>query len=194
MERFSSDPDSNAGSEEVHHPFESPFMDSGLSERENNTLRASSLLAVPPPPPEVQPLEGLQGTNLPKANLTQWAFYVQDVASGMWKPPHIATDCPSQDMVGVLHKLENLTGVGFCHLCYTVGSSYRCSRTAPQAPTSYRDQALWALPLPSYALMASPMITMASTSIRGVSSTSGFPARGVLHQWMCHWPHRVTTC
>ena len=33
--------------------FESPFIDSGLSERENNALRASSLLAVPPPPPEV---------------------------------------------------------------------------------------------------------------------------------------------
>ena len=63
--------------------FESPFVDSGLSEMENNSLRASSLLAVPPPPPEVQPLEGLQGTNLPKANLTQWASYVQDVASGM---------------------------------------------------------------------------------------------------------------
>ena len=163
--------------------LESPFVDSGLSERENNALRASSLLAVPPPPPEVQPLEGLQGTNLPEANLTQWASYVQDVASGMWKPHRTATDCPSQDMAGVLHKLENLTGVGFCCLCYTVGSSCRCSRAAPQAPPSYRDQALWVLPLPSYALMASPMITTASTSMRGVSSTSGpppgFPARGV---------------
>ena len=107
---------------------------------------------------------------------------MQDVASGMWKPPHAATDCPSQDTAGVLHKLENLTGVGFCCLCYTVGSSCRCSRAAPQAPPSYRDQALWALPLPSYASMASPMITTASTSMRGVSSTSGpppgFPARG----------------
>ena len=53
--------------------FESPFIDSGLSERENNALRASSLLAVPPPPPEVQPLEGLQGIDLPEGNLTQWA-------------------------------------------------------------------------------------------------------------------------
>ena len=60
--------------------FESPFIDSSLSEREDNALRASSLLAVPPPPPEVQPL---QGVDLPKASLTQWASYVQDVASGM---------------------------------------------------------------------------------------------------------------
>ena len=163
--------------------FKSPFMDSGLSERENNALRASSLVVVPPPPPEVWPLGGLQGTNLPEANLTQWASYMQDVASGMRKPPRVATDCPSQDMAGVLHKLENLTGVGFCCLCYTVGGSCRCSRAAPQAPPSYRDQALWATPLPSYASMASPMITMASTSMRGVLSTSGpppgFPARGV---------------
>ena len=149
--------------------FESPFMDSGLSERENNALRASSLLAVPPPPP------------LPEANLTHWASYVQDVASGMQKPPCVATDRPSQDMAGVLHKLENLTGVGFWCLCYTIGSSCRCSRAAPQAPPSYRDQALWALPLPSYVSMASPLITTASTSMRGVSLTSGpppgFPAR-----------------
>ena len=74
--------------------FESPFVDSRVSE-ENNALRASSLLVVPPPPPEVQPLEEVQGTNLLEAHLTQWASYVQDVASGMWRPPHAATDCPN---------------------------------------------------------------------------------------------------
>ena len=155
--------------------FKSPFVDSGLSERENNALRASSLLAVPPPPPEVQPLEGLQGIDLPEANLTQWASYMQDVASWMWKPPSVATGCPSQDMAEVLHKLENLTGVGFCHLCYTLGGICRCSRSTPQAPPSYRDQALWVPPQPSYASMASSMITTASTSMRGVSSTAGPP-------------------
>ena len=136
---------------------------------------------VPPPSPEVQPLEELQGTDLPKANLTQWASYVQDVASGMWKPPHVATCCPSQDMAGVLHKLENLTGVGFCHLCYTVGSHCRCSKATPPALLGYREQALWASPQPSYASMASSMITTASTSMRGVSPTAepppSFPAR-----------------
>ena len=162
--------------------FESPFVDSSLSERENNALRASSLLAVPPPPPEVQPLEGLQGTNLPEANLTQWASYVQDVASGMRRPPHVATDCPNQDIAGVLHKLENLTGVGFYHLCYALGGHCGCSRATHQAPNSYGNQALWVLPQPSYASMASSMVTTASTSMRGVSLTAGsppgFPARG----------------
>ena len=107
---------------------------------------------------------------------------MEDVASGMQKPPSAATCCPSQDMAGVLHKLENLTGVGFCHLCYTLGGSSRCSKATPQAPLSYRDQALWVLPQPSYASMASSMITTASTSMRGASSTAGpppgFPVRG----------------
>ena len=163
--------------------FESPFVDSSLSERENNALRASSLLAVPPPPPEVLNLEGLQGVDLPEANLTQWASYVQDVASGMRKPPRVASSCPIQDMAGVLHRLENLTGVGFCCLCYTLGGNCRCSKAAPQAPLGYGGQALWVLPQPSYASMASSMITTASTSMRGVSLTvgppPGFPTRGV---------------
>ena len=163
--------------------FESPFVDSSLSERENNALRASSLLAVPPPPPEVQPLEGLQGTNLPEANLTQWASYVQDVASGMWKPPGAATDCPNQDMAGVLHRLENLMGVGFCCLCFTLGGNCRCSRATHQVPPSYGGQALWVPPQPSYASMASSMTTTTSTSMRGVLLTvgppPGFPTREV---------------
>ena len=85
--------------------FESPFVGSALSESEHNVLRASSLLVVPPPPPEVQPLEGLQGIDLPEANFTQWAPYVQDVASWMWKPPRVATSCPNKDVAGILHKL-----------------------------------------------------------------------------------------
>ena len=162
--------------------FKSPFVDSGLSVMENNALRASSLLVVPPPPAEVQPLEGLQGTNLPKANLTQWASYVQDVALGMWRPPHTATDCPDQDIVGVLHRLENLTGVGFCWLCFTLGSSCGCSRATYQPLHSYGSVALWALPKPSYASMASSTMTTTSTSMRGVSPMAepppGFPAMG----------------
>ena len=162
--------------------FNSPFVDSSLSERENNALRASSLLAVPPPPPEVLPLEGLQGVDLPEANLTQWASYVQDMALGMWKLPCVATSCPSQDMAGVLHRLENLTGVGFCHLCYALGGNCRCSKATPQAPLSYGGQALWVPSQPSYASMTSSTTTTASTSMRGVLPTvgppPGFPARG----------------
>ena len=162
--------------------FEFPFVDSGLSETENNALRASSLLAVPSPPPDVHPLEGLQGTNLTKANLTQWASHVQDVASGMQRPSCTAMDCPNQDIAGVLHRLENLTGVGFCHLCYALGNSCGCTGATYQAPHGYWSMALWTLPQPSYASMASSMMTNASTSMRGVSPAArpppGFPAIG----------------
>ena len=78
-------------------------MDSGLSERENNALQVSSLLAVPPPQLEVQLLEGLQGIELPEANLTQWASYIQDVALGMQRPPRAAIKCPTQNISGVPH-------------------------------------------------------------------------------------------
>ena len=85
-------------------------------------------------------------------------------------------------MAGVLHRLENLTGVGFCCLCYALGGNCRCSKATHQAPLGYGDQALWVLPQPSHASMASSTITTASTSMRGVSLTVGpppdFPARG----------------
>ena len=162
--------------------FKSPFVDSSLSGMENNALRVSSLLVVPPPPPDMQPLEGLQGTNLNEANLTQWASYVQDVASGMQRPPRIAMDCPNQDIAGVLHRLENLTGVGFCCLCYTLGNNCGCTGVTYQVPRGYRSMALWTPPKSSYASMASSMTTTASTSMRGVSPTMGpppgFPAIG----------------
>ena len=154
--------------------FESPFVDSGLSETENSALRVSSLLAVPPPP-DMRPLEGLQGTNLPEANLTQWASYVQDVALGMQRPPCAAMECPKWDITGVLHGLENLTRVGFCHLCYALGNTCGCAGATHQAPHGYRSMALWTPPKPSYASMASSTMTTASTSIRGVSPTMGPP-------------------
>ena len=162
--------------------FESPFVDSGLSETENNALRASSLLAVPPPPPDVRPLEGLQGTNLTEVNLTQWASYVQDVASGMRRPPRTAMECPKRDIAGILHRLENFTRVGFCRLCYALGNTCGCTGATHQAPHSYGSMALWTPSKPSYASMASSTTTTTSTSMRGVSPTTGpppgFPAIG----------------
>ena len=101
----------------------------------------------------------------------------------MRRPPRAATDCPNQDIVGVLHRLENLTRVGFCRLCYALGSNCGCSRATYQAPHDYGSTALWTPPKPSYASMASSMMTTASTSMRGVSPTTGpppgFPAMGV---------------
>ena len=82
----------------------------------------------------------------------------------------------------VLHRLENLTGVGFCCLCYALGNNCGCSRAMYQAPHGYGSTALWTPPKPSYASMVSSTMTTASTSMRGVSPTMGpppgFPAMG----------------
>ena len=76
--------------------FEAPFEASVLSDHENNTLRAGSLLAVPPPAPGSQPLAGLTTVDLLGNSLTQWATHVQDVASGMILPPEAAVNCSNQ--------------------------------------------------------------------------------------------------
>ena len=100
----------------------------------------------------------------------------------MRRPPHTAVECPKQDMAGVLHRLEDLTGVGFCHLCYALGNTCGCAGAIRRAPHSYGSTSLWTPPQPSYASMASSMTTTASTSRRGVSPAAGpppgFPAMG----------------
>ena len=89
--------------------FEALFEASALSDHENNALWASSLMSMPPPPPWMHLLAGLTTVNLTGASLTQWASYVQDVTSGMRMPPEAAVNCPQEDIVGVLNRLETLT-------------------------------------------------------------------------------------
>ena len=96
--------------------FEAPFEASALSDHENNALWVSSLMAVPPPPPGTPSLAGLTTVDLTGASLTQWASYVQDITSGMRMPPEVAVNCPQEDIVGVLNRLERLTPVKYCRL------------------------------------------------------------------------------
>ena len=155
--------------------FKSAFATTSLGDHENLALRASSLRAIPPPPPEFMPLEGLIGVNLHEANLTQWASYIQDVASGMRKPPKAAMDCPIEDIVGILHKLEKMTNITFCWFCFTLGGYCRCHPEVPQAPTP-----LWNPPGYSYTTMATVTMTSASISMVGVPTVAdpppGYPA------------------
>ena len=101
----------------------------------------------------------------------------------MQRPPRAAIECPKWDIAGVLHRLENLTGVGFCRLCYALGNTCGCTGATHQAPHGYGRMALWTPPKPSYASMASSTATTTSTSMRGVLPTMGpppgFPAIGV---------------
>ena len=96
--------------------FEAPFEVSALSDHKNNALRASSLMAMPPPPPGTPFLARLTTVDLTGASLTQWASYIQDVTSGMRMPLEVAVNCPQEDIVGVLNRLETLTLLKYCHL------------------------------------------------------------------------------
>ena len=148
--------------------FEAPFEASVLSDRENNALQVSSLMAVPAPAPGTPSLAGLTTVNLPRSSLTQWATHIQDVASGMRMPSEVAVNCLQEDIVGVLNRLERMTPVKYCCLCFRVGKKCRCSNVPHQTPS--QALALWTPPTMSYATMASSTKTTASSSMGRVSS------------------------
>ena len=157
--------------------FEAPFEASVLSDRENNALQASSLLAVPSPAPGTQPLAWLTTVDLPGSSLTQWAMHVQDVASGMRMPPEVVANCPQQDIVGVLNRLERMTLVNYCRLCFGVGKKCGCSSVPRQTPG--QASALWMPLTMSYVAIASSTETMASSSAGGAPPPR-YPPPGLL--------------
>ena len=143
--------------------FEAPFEASVLSDHENNALWASSLRAVPPPPPGMPSLASLTTVNLTEASLTQWASYVQDITSGMRMPPEAAVNCPQEDIVRVLNRLETLTHLKYCRLCFGIGNKCRCTKVPRQTPS--QASALWTPLTMSYATMASPTMMTASSHV-----------------------------
>ena len=141
-----------------------------MNNQENLALRACSLRAIPPPSPEGVPLEGLTRVNLHEANLTQWASYVQDVASRMRKPPWAALDCPVKDMFGILHRLERIMGITFCRFCFMMGTCCDCYPEVSLTPTPF-----WNPPWYSYAAMTAVTSTNASTSTVGAPTAADPP-------------------
>ena len=113
--------------------FEAPFETSNLSDRENNTLQAGSLMAVPPPSPGTHLLAGVKAADLLGSSLTKWATQIQDVPSGMRRPPKAAVRCPQEDVGMALDKLEVMTLVRYCHFCFSLGPRCRCSAVPCQA-------------------------------------------------------------
>ena len=155
--------------------FEASFEASVLSDHENNALRASSLMAVPPPPPGMHFLARLTTVDLTGASLTQWASYVQDIASGMRMPLEAAVNCPQKDIIGVLNRLETLTSLKYCHLCFGIGKKCRCTKVPCQTPS--QGLALWTPPAMNYATMASSTMTTASAPVGRVLPL-GYPPQG----------------
>ena len=84
----------------------------------------------------------------------------------MRMPPEVAVNCPQEDIVGVLNRLQRMTLVKYCHLCFGVGKKCGCSSVPRQTPS--QASALWTPPTMSYAAMASPTETTASSSAGGV--------------------------
>ena len=150
--------------------FEYMIATASMNDQENLALRACSLRAIPPPSPEVEPLEGLSGADLHEANLTEWASYIQDMASGMRKPPQAAMDCPVRDMVGILHRLERMMDVTFCRFCFMVGTPCDCHPEVSSAPTPSQNQ-----PRHSYAAKTAVASTSGSTSNIGVPTAADPP-------------------
>ena len=152
--------------------FEAPFVASELEGRESQAIRASSLTAIPPPPPGLQPLPGAPLMDLAGQNLAQWVDRVQEVASHMRMPPRVAVECPTSDIIKVLNRLEDMTRVRYCRLCFGVGRQCRCSVMPRQMPGT--TTSLWSPPSTSYVAMASSTETIASTSTasRAVGTSS----------------------
>ena len=130
---------------------------------------------MPPPPPGTCLLAGLTTVDLTGASLTQWASYIQDVTSGMRMPPEAAVNCPQEDIIGVLNRLETLTPLKYCHLCFGIGNKCRCTNVPCQIPS--QGSALWMPLTMSYATMASPTMTTASSPVGGVPPL-GYPPPG----------------
>ena len=104
--------------------------------------------------------------DLLRNSLTQWTTHVQDVTSSMILPPEVVVNCPQVDIVGVLNRLEGMTWVRYCRLCFGFSQKYRCSGIPNQAPN--QASALWTPPTMSYVAMASSTKTTASSSAAGV--------------------------
>ena len=126
-------------------------------------------MAIPPPAPGTHPLVGSMTVDLLGNSLTQWATHIQDVTSGIL-PPEAAVNCPQADIVGVLNRLEGMTRVRYCRLCFGVSRKCRCSGIPHPAPG--QASALWTPPIMRYMAKASSIQTTASSFAAGVTPPS----------------------
>ena len=79
----------------------------------------------------------------------------------------------------ILNRLEGLTRVRYCWYCWSCfGISPGCQSSVVPHQVPGPTAALWVPPTVSYAAMASPTETTASTSTAGVTPPSHPPSRG----------------
>ena len=124
-------------------------------------------LSLPPPPGRAAPQGGFP-TDLMQINLSDWASLVQDVAAGLQALPPGLSNCLEPEILNLLHQLEAVTQVRFCHLCYYPDANCRCSGVPLLAPLTSWSQITERTP--GYGMTTSSSgVTTPSTSLGGMS-------------------------
>ena len=101
-------------------------------------------------------------------NLSAWASLVQDVAASLQALPPRLSNCLDPKILNLLHRLEAVTQVKFCCLCYYLGTNCRCSGVPPSAPSTSWSQIMEQTP--GYGMTTSSSgVTTPSTSLVGMS-------------------------
>ena len=159
---------SHEGAGRYINAFQAPFQElPPLSSQEVYVLRACSLLVIPPPPPGRAAPQGRFPTDLMEINLSDWVFLVQDVAAGLQALPTRLSNCLDPEVVTLLQRLEAVTKVRFCHLCYYLDTNCRCAGVPLSTPlTSWSQITEWTS---GYRTAPSSGVTTLSTSLEGMS-------------------------
>ena len=101
-------------------------------------------------------------------NLSDWASLVQDVAAGLQVLPPRLSNCLDPEVLNLLQRLEAVTQVKFCHLCYYLDTNCRCPGVPLSAPLTSWSQITERTP--GYGVTASSSgVTTPSTSLGGMS-------------------------
>ena len=146
--------------------FQAPLQELILSRQEVYALLACSLLIIPPPPPGRVAPQGDFPIDLAEINPLGWASLVQDVAAGLQALPPGLSNCLDSEMLNLLHRLEAVTQVKFCCLCYYPETS--CGCVPPMTPLTSWSQ-IMEQTLEYGAPASSCGVTTLSTSVGGMS-------------------------
>ena len=132
---------SRKGAGRYINAFWAPFQElSPLSRQEVYALRACSLLVIPPPLPGRAAPQGGFPIDLPGINLSDWASLVQDVAAGLQALTPGLSHCLDPEVITLLQRLEAVTQVSFCHLCYYPDTNCRCAGVPLSTPLASWSQ------------------------------------------------------
>ena len=101
-------------------------------------------------------------------NLSDWASLVQDVAAGLQALPPGLSNCLDPEVMTLLQRLEVVTQVRLCCLCYYLDTNCRCSGVPLSTPLTSWNQITERTP--GYRMTASSGgVTTPSTSLGGMS-------------------------